>query len=259
MKRDLLSVKKTAISFFCLFSFLFLVSCESLSFYSQAIRGQLSILSKRENIQALIADPATDAALKQRLSSILEIREFAETSLALPVEKNLRQLCGSAAALRSVEYFCRTGIFHDTGRLVLSHCRLRYLSPATLVSKRAQDYAATLKAKGLDVYVGGVAAYSTLGWFADPVLNTIINRDEHRLAALVFHELAHQRVYIPGDTIFNESFATAVELEGLKRWLKQVGDANEADLLIAQPILNSSTAGICQPGAECYSRAGSAL
>ena len=80
MKRDLLSVKKTAISFFCLFSFLFLVSCESLSFYSQAIRGQLSILSKRENIQALIADPATDAALKQRLSSILEIREFAETS-----------------------------------------------------------------------------------------------------------------------------------------------------------------------------------
>ena len=83
MKRDLLSVKKTAISFFCLFSFLFLVSCESLSFYSQAIRGQLSILSKRENIQALIADPATDAALKQRLSSILEIREFAETELAL--------------------------------------------------------------------------------------------------------------------------------------------------------------------------------
>ena len=103
--------------------------------------------------------------------------------------------------------------------------------------QKAQDYATTLKAKGLDVYVGGVAAYSTLGWFADPVLNTIINRDEHRLASLIFHELAHQRVYIPGDTIFNESFATAVELEGLKRWLKQVGDANEADLLIAQANL----------------------
>ena len=236
MKRDLLSVKKTAISFFCLFSFLFLVSCESLSFYSQAIRGQLSILNKRENIQALIADPATDAALKQRLSSILEIREFAETELALPVEKNYASyvdlqrpfVVWNVFAAPEFSMTAQDWCYPVAGCVTYRG----YFS-----EEKALDYGASLREKELDVYVGGVAAYSTLGWFADPVLNTIINRDEHRLASLIFHELAHQRVYIPGDTIFNESFATAVELEGLKRWLKQVGEANEADLLIAQANL----------------------
>ncbi len=83
----------------------------------------------------------------------------------------------------------------------------------------AQAYALKLDGEGYDVYVGGVSAYSTLGWFSDPVLSTIINRDDYQLAALLFHELAHQLIYIPGDTEFNESFATTIEREGLRRWL----------------------------------------
>jgi len=84
----------------------------------------------------------------------------------------------------------------------------------------AQQYASELKLEGLDVYVTGIAAYSTIGWFDDPVLNTIIQRDEIRLAGLIFHELSHQEVFVKGDTAFNEGFSVTVELEGVKRWLQ---------------------------------------
>jgi predicted aminopeptidase len=100
----------------------------------------------------------------------------------------------------------------------------------------AQKAAQTLERQGYDVFVGGVAAYSTLGWFSDPLLNTIINRDEHQLAALIFHELAHQVVYIPGETEFNESFATAVEREGLQRWLDTIDTAPETREQLARAI-----------------------
>lgn len=229
-------MKKTITPFFCLVLLLLLVSCESLSFYSQAIRGQLSILGKRENIQKLIADPATDAALKQQLSSILEIREFAEIKLALPVEKNYASYVdlGRPFVVWNVFAAPEFSMTAQDWCYPVAGC-VTYRGYFS--EENALDYATSLRQKGLDVYVGGVAAYSTLGWFADPVLNTIINRDEHRLASLIFHELAHQRVYIPGDTIFNESFATAVELEGLKRWLEKTGDVAEADLLFTQANL----------------------
>jgi len=83
----------------------------------------------------------------------------------------------------------------------------------------ALSYAAKLEEDGFDVYTGGVDAYSTLGWFEDSLLSTVLNRADYQLAGLIFHELAHQLVYLPGDTTFNESFATAVEREGVRRWL----------------------------------------
>jgi len=226
-------MKKTILPFICLVSLLLLVSCESLSFYSQAIRGQLSILSRRENNQKLIDDPATDAALRKQLTSILEIRAFAETQLALPVEKNYASYVDLQRPFVVWNVFAAPE-FSMTPRSWCYPVAGCVTYRGYFSEDKALDYAATLRRSGLDVYVGGVAAYSTLGWFADPVLNTIINRDEHRLAALIFHELAHQRVYIPGDTIFNESFATAVELEGLKRWLEQAGSDDAADILFDQ-------------------------
>ena len=89
----------------------------------------------------------------------------------------------------------------------------------------AQAHADSLAAQGMDVYVGGVAAYSTLGWLNDPVLSTFIHRDEPRLADLVFHELAHQVLYVADDTVFNESFATAVAREGVRRWMESRRDS----------------------------------
>jgi predicted aminopeptidase len=94
---------------------------------------------------------------------------------------------------------------------------------------KAEKFAANLKQDGYDIYVGGVPAYSTLGWFHDPVLNTFIHRSEADLAGLLFHELAHQVVYVSGDTTFNESFATVVELEGVKRWFERHGTAPQAE------------------------------
>jgi len=90
----------------------------------------------------------------------------------------------------------------------------------------AQGYGERLAAKGNDVFVGGVDAYSTLGWFNDPVLSTFIRRGDADLAELIFHELAHQKIFARGDTDFNEAFATAVAQEGVRRWLDVKGDAN---------------------------------
>ena len=95
--------------------------------------------------------------------------------------------------------------------------RLRRL-PRLLPPGAARGEAARLRMAGLDTHVAGVEAYSTLGWFADPLLSSMLRRNDEQLAALVFHELAHQQLYLPGDTAFNESYATFVEREGLRQW-----------------------------------------
>ena len=90
--------------------------------------------------------------------------------------------------------------------------------------KSATEFAVELQRQGLDVYVTGITAYSTLGWSSDPLLSTMLNQDETYLAGLVFHELAHQRVYVKDDSAFNEAFAVAVETTGVRKWLRAAGD-----------------------------------
>jgi len=98
----------------------------------------------------------------------------------------------------------------------------------------AEKYADKLAAEGVDTYVGGINAYSTLGWFNDPILNTFLGYSEPRLAGLLFHEISHQKIYIKGDSVFNESLATAVELEGVKRWLAANNSSADADIVRRQ-------------------------
>lgn len=218
---------KCSIKFFLITFCLLLAGCESVSYYSQAILGQLSILSKREAIEHIIADPASPPELKSKLSTILDIRDFAETELMLPVEDNYESY---------VDVQRPFVVWNVFAAPEFSMNPVNWCYPiAGCVSYRgyfseadAQAYAAKLDNDSFDVYVGGVSAYSTLGWFSDPVLSTIINRDDYQLAALLFHELAHQLIYIPGDTEFNESFATSIEREGLRRWLA-ANDINEAE------------------------------
>ncbi|PCJ42571.1 MAG: aminopeptidase [SAR86 cluster bacterium] len=218
---------------------LFLAGCESISYYSQAILGQLSILSKREAIEDLIADDRSSPELKSKLSTILDIRAFAESEMLLPVEDNYDSYVDVDRP------FVVWNVFAAAEFSMTPH---NWCYPiAGCVSYRgyfaeadAQRYAARLDDDGLDVYVGGVSAYSTLGWFSDPVLSTIINRDDYQLAALLFHELAHQLIYIPGDTEFNESFATAIEREGLRRWLAASNvDAAESHNIVQLAQLNT--------------------
>jgi predicted aminopeptidase len=194
-------------------------SCGSVGYYGRSIRGQMSLISKRRAIEKIVADGDTDAALRERLDLVLEIRCFASSDLGLPDNKSYR----SYADLERPY-----AVWNVVATPELSVTPLQWCFPvAGCVSYRgyfsevgAGKYAQKLRQEGHDVSVAGVSAYSTLGWFADPVLSTFVSWPEDQLAGLLFHELTHQRVYVKGETVFNESLATVVELEGLRRWLE---------------------------------------
>jgi predicted aminopeptidase len=207
-----------------LFSFA-LTGCESLRYYSQALSGQMTIIKKRRPIDRLLTDPQTSTNLKDKLGLILEIREFAESELYLPAEKHY---------LTFVELDRPFVLWTVYAAPEFSLAPKEWCYPVIgctayrgyFSKKDADDYAGRLQNEGDDVYVAGVSAYSTLGWFDDPVLSTFIHQNDIELAAIIYHELAHQRLYIEDDTTFNESFATAVEQEGLKRWLEKKNNPN---------------------------------
>ena len=201
-----------------------LEACTTLAFYIQSINGQLDVLASRQPLAELTADPRTPEALRQRLKEIEQIRAFAIAELGLPDNGSYR----SYADLKRP--FVLWNVFAAPE---FSLTPLQWCFPfAGCVSYRgyfaeedARQFAQTLTMQGYDVFVGGVAAYSTLGWFADPVLNTMLRWDKGALAKVIFHELAHQKLYIPDDTAFNEAFATAVAQTGVKRWLAAQGDS----------------------------------
>ncbi len=205
-------------SVLCLMMLAALTGCESLRYYAQAISGQIGILNKRRPIHGYLDNPQTPFKLKQRLGLILELREFAQSELHLPadghylsfVEIEQPYVLWNVYAAPEFSFEPKTWCYPIAGCTAYRG----YFS-----EKNARLYAGKLKQEGLDVYVGGVTAYSTLGWFNDPVYSTFIYRSDARLAALIFHELAHQVVYVQDDSTFNESFATVVEQEGLRRWL----------------------------------------
>lgn len=198
-----------------------LVSCETINYYSQAARGQLAILSGREDIERLLIDPELSAEMRDKFIAVLAIRDFAQDALHLPVDNNY---------LTYVDVGRDHVVWNVFAAPEFSIEPLNWCYPiAGCVSYRgyfseeaALRYADKLAAQNFDVYTGGVDAYSTLGWFDDSLLSTVADRPDYQLAALIFHELAHQVAYLPGDTTFNESFATAVERVGLRRWLTSV-------------------------------------
>ena len=203
-----------------------LAGCGTL-YVAQAARGQMQILNARKPIARVIADPATDAALRARLEEVKLAREFASRELGLPDNKSytsyadLKREFVTWTVVATPEFSVkpREWCFPIVGCVTYRG----YFRKAS-----AEKYAARLEAEGLDVMVGGVPAYSTLGKFNDPILNTMMGYGDDELASIIFHELSHQVVYVAGDTSFNESFAVAVEQEGLARWLKFRG--REQDL-----------------------------
>lgn len=197
---------------------LVLSGCETLGYYSQAVAGQWRIIWQRQAINRLLEDDAVTPELKQQLRYVQAVREFASSELSLPRNG-------------SYQYYSDTGrpfaVWNVVATEAFSVEPKRWCFPvAGCVSYRgyfseqaARRFADQLAAEGYDTYVGGVSAYSTLGWFDDPVLNTFLAYPPLPLAGLVFHELAHQQLYLPGDTAFNEGFARAVEIAGVKAWL----------------------------------------
>ncbi len=213
-----------------------LSACDSMAWYWQAARGHLAIVAARQDMGELLDDPALAPALAAKLRLALEVREFAASELMLPVGDNYLEFVrlDREYAVWNVFAAPEFSVEPVTWCYPVSGCAAYrgYFSESA-----AHAYAGELAAQGFDVHVAGVDAYSTLGWFDDALLSTVAGRPDHQLAALIFHELAHQVAYAPGDTTFNESFATVVELEGLRRWLatrRQAEQFEEARAAVAR-------------------------
>jgi predicted aminopeptidase len=205
-----------------------LYGCTNLPYYAQAVDGQMEILRKAQPISTIVANPNTDKALKNTLSKVILLRKFASRILKLPDNESYM----SYADLKRPYVVWNVYATPEFSVKLKEWCFVGAgcVEYRGFFSKvKADHFAEELRNKGYDVHVGGIRAYSTLGWLDDPVLNTFIGFSEIQLARLIFHELAHQIVYVRDDTEFNESFATMVELEGTSRWLASNGTSEQQD------------------------------
>jgi predicted aminopeptidase len=214
--------------FLTLASALVLAGCETLSYYAQAIGGHMELAGRARPVDALLEDPATGPELRARLALAQRAREFASRELRLPDNASYRSYAdlGRPYAVWNVVAAPEFALEPVQSCFPVAGC-VSYRG--FFAQEDAARHAARLTREGLDVFVYGVPAYSTLGVFADPLLSTFIAWPEAALARLLFHELAHQLVYVRDDSTFNESFAVAVEREGLRRWLGAQGRLAELE------------------------------
>ncbi|MCF4998344.1 aminopeptidase [Pseudomonas syringae] len=197
--------------------FLLLNGCASVSYYSQLAGGQLQLLRARVPVAKVIDDPSRDPTLRGHLAQSQKARAFASEQLHLPDNLSYRLYADIGRPYVVWNVFATP----EFSLKPQNHC----FPVAGCVAYRgyysqsaARGEAALQQLQGMDVSIGGVEAYSTLGWFNDPILNSMTGWGDERLATLIFHELAHQRFYVKDDTEFNESFATFVEQEGTRQW-----------------------------------------
>ena len=211
-----------------------LTGCQSVQFYKQAIQGQCKIYWAQRPIAKVLKDQQASEPLKEKLGLILALRNFAQNELHLPPNGHY---------LNYADLERRFVVWNVYAAPELSLEQKRWWYPLVgrlkyrgfFSEKDARKYATELAKDGFDVYVGGVEAYSTLGWFRDPVLNTFIHHKPADLAEIIFHELTHQKIFAKGDTDFNEALATAVGEEGVRRWLASLGNTNGVhEYLLAQ-------------------------
>jgi len=203
-----------------------LAGCDTVGYYAQAIGGQAEIWRLMRPIEHVIADPQSSPTLKQRLELAARIREFASRELGLPdngsyrayADLKRRYVVWNVFAAAELSIKPKQWCFPVAGCVAYKG----YFNKA-----QAEGLAAELTRAKLDVFVGGVPAYSMLGYLDDPLLSTFIYYPSAELARLIFHELAHQVAYARGDTEFNESFAVTVAREGVRRWLRKHGTTNE--------------------------------
>ena len=197
--------------------------CSSFGYYAQSIQGHFAMLRAARPIPEIVADPGTGEPLKQRLQRAQQIRAFASAELGLPENGSYRSYADLRRPFVVWNVFAAPELSLDLKQWcypVVGCAVYRGYFDRDAADRAAEE----LRAEGYEVNVAGVPAYSTLGWFSDPLLNTFVGGTEGQLAGLIFHELAHQVVFVGGDTTFNESFATAVEREGVRRWLAARGD-----------------------------------
>jgi len=196
--------------------------CSTIGYYWQAMRGQLELVQRARPLHEVIADPDTPAALKDRLEQVREMRDFASRALGLPDNGSYRRYAHLGRAYVVWNVFAADAFSTQPREwcFPIAGC-VGYRGYFREADARA--FAREQAAAGLDVFVAGVPAYSTLGWLDDPLLDTFIHYPQIEVARLIFLELSHQVRYLPGDTTFNESFAVTVETEGVQRWVRAHG------------------------------------
>ena len=215
-------------TFFCFTFVLFLSACSDLGYYWNVSRGHLALMTQRVDIEVMLEQPDLDTDLRQRLLLVQQIRAFSVDRLGLPES-------GSYSNYVQLDRpYVLQNLFAANEFSTQLH---RWCYPIVGCAsyrgyydeERLNEYVIQLKSQGFDTHIGYVPAYSTLGWFDDPVLSSFIDWPDYRLAGLLFHELTHQRIYIDDDTQFNESLAVAVQLAGTELWLKSVQKDTQMD------------------------------
>jgi predicted aminopeptidase len=193
------------------------------AYLMQAAAGQLEIVGTRRPVAEVLTDPATSPELRRKIESADAALRFAHRELSLPDNGSYREYADldRPYAVWNVFAAPEFSLSLQTWCFPVAGC-VAYRG--YFEEQPARDFGAGLVARGADVHVGGAVAYSTLGFFRDPLLSSVVRLPDLALAGLIFHELAHQQLYVPGDTLFNEGFATLVEQEGMIRWLEARGD-----------------------------------
>jgi predicted aminopeptidase len=191
--------------------------CRTLGYYAHLACGHAELVTQRQPIERLIADPDTEPALRETLAEVLQARRFAVERLQLPDNRSYTYYVQLDRPFVNWNVMAAPEFSIEP----LLHCFpfagcVPYRGWFSL--ERAQDDAQRLQDKGYETHVGGVPAYSTLGWFADPLVSSMLRAGREALIGTVFHELTHQKLYLPGDAAFNESLATFVEQQGLREW-----------------------------------------
>jgi len=186
----------------------------------------MELLAARQPVDQVLADPETPKQVRKQLLLLKKARGYAVSELSLPDNDSYSSYADlqrpyvvwTVVAAQALSLEPHTWCYPIFGCLAYR----AYFNQAD-AAREAQQ----LQQAGYDVYMAGIPAYSTLGWFDDPFLNTMLGWNEARLVGTLFHELAHQQMYVPDDTEFNESFAMTVQREGVRRWMRQYRDTSD--------------------------------
>jgi predicted aminopeptidase len=212
--------------------FVLLDACSTLDYYAHVAHGEATLLTHRREIARIVDDPKVDVHLRERLAQTQEAREFASDHLLLPRNQSYTTYVELGRPYVTWSVFATPEFSVDP----VTHCFpfagcVAYLG--FFDRARAEREAKRRAGQGDDTAIQGAAAYSTLGWFSDPILSSMLRWSDDELDGVIFHELAHQLIYVEDDTAFNESFATFVQQQGLREWRSFRG--------LPPPDLNEST------------------
>jgi predicted aminopeptidase len=227
-KKNISPRKKMGLKLLLLTGALALGGCSTVGYYSQAVTGHLKLMSARQSIDKLLAADDTDPELRGKLQTLVDARQYAVVALGLPendsyktyVETGRRAITWNVVATEEFSMRPNTWCFPVAGCVSYRGYFDR---------QDAEKFAVSLADESYDITIGGASAYSTLGWFDDPVFDTMLRGDDLRYVGTLFHELAHQVLYVKDDSNFNEAFATFVEQVGVRRWLEDEQQAERIE------------------------------